>query len=64
MIKRTKFMNVHLTIFHIYHFVIGKLQTHFLPNNQNKAVPNYQTKSKNLFGRKKLNGPLTGTFGQ
>ena len=28
-IKPTKFMNLHLTIFHIYHFVIGKLQIHF-----------------------------------
>ena len=37
MIKPTKFMNFHLTIFHIYHFVMGKLQTHFLPNNQNKS---------------------------
>ena len=36
MVKQTKFKNFHLTIFHIYYFVIKKLQTHFLPNNQNK----------------------------
>ena len=30
MIKPTKFItNLHLTIFHMYHFVIGNIQIHF-----------------------------------
>ena len=74
-------MNLHLTIFHIYYFVIGKLQIHFLAmvkwcNGEinfsvifyqiirKKLVPNYQTNPKNIFGRKKRNGPITSTFGQ
>ena len=56
-------MNSHLTIFHTYHFVIGKLQTHFIPNNQNKARTKLSNKSENIFGRKKRNGSITSTFG-
>ena len=37
MIKPTKSMNFHLTIFHINPFVMGKIQTRFLPNNPKKA---------------------------
>ena len=39
------------------------LSNRFLPNNPKKLVPNYQTNSKNIFGRKKRNGPITSTFG-
>ena len=46
LIKPTKFMTFHLTIFHIYHSVIGKIQTHFLPNNQNKARTKLSNKTK------------------
>ena len=62
MIKPTKFINANLTIFHIYHFVMGKLQTDFLPNNQNNARTKLSKKSKYIFGRKKKNGPITSTF--
>ena len=46
MIKPTKFINFHLTIFHIYHFAIVKLQTNFYQIIIIKFVPNYQTKPK------------------
>ena len=55
-------MNFHLTIFHIYHFVIETLQTHFIPNNQNKARTKLFKKKKNILGRKIRNGPITSTF--
>ena len=61
--KPTKFMNFHLTIYHLYHFIMGKLQTHFLPNNQNKAGTKLSNKIENIFGRKKRNVPITSTFG-
>ena len=63
MIKPTKFMNSHLTIFHIYHFVIEKLQTHFYEINRIKLVLNYQTEPKYIFEGKKRNGPITSNFG-
>ena len=63
MIKPTKFISFHLTIFHIYHFVIGNLQTHLKPNNQNKSRTKLSNKSKNIFGRKIQNSPITSTFG-
>ena len=63
MMKPTKFMNFHLTIFHLYHLIMGKLQTHFLPNNQNKAGTKLSNKIENIFGRKKRNVPITSTFG-
>ena len=31
MIKPTKFMYFHLTVFHIYHFLVEKVQNHFWP---------------------------------
>ena len=55
MIKPTKFMNFHLTIFHIYNFVIEKLQTHFYEIIRIKLVLNYQTKPKYIFEGKKRN---------
>ena len=62
MIKPTKFMNFSLTIFHIYYFVIGKLKSHFLPNNQNKALTKLSNKNEKHIGTYKLNGPITSTF--
>ena len=59
MIKPTKF---HLTTFHIYYFVIGKVQTYFLTNNQNNACTKLSNKIENIFGRKEQNGPITSTF--
>ena len=56
-------MNLYLTIFHIYHFVIGKLQTLFLPNIQNKARTKLSNKPKNIYVRKIRIGPITSTFG-
>ena len=52
MIKPTKFMNFHLLLFHIYPFVIEKLQNHFPPNIQNKARTKLSNKIENTFGRK------------
>ena len=63
MVKSTKFMNFHLTIFHVYHFMIGKLQTHFILNNQNKAFTKLSNKIENIFEHKKRNGPITSNFG-
>ena len=63
MIKPTKFMKYKLTIFHIHHCVMVKIQTHFYQIIIIKLVPNYQTKPKNISGHKKLNGPITSTFG-
>ena len=62
MIKPTNFMNFHLTILHIYPFVMVKIQTHFYQIIQKNIVPDYQTNSKNIFGRKKLNSPITSNF--
>ena len=61
MIKPPRFMNFHLTIFHFYHCMMGKLQTHFLPNNQNKARTKLSNKTE-IFIWKKSNGPITSTF--
>ena len=63
MIKPTKFMNFHPPVFHIYHFLMGKLQTRFRPNNQNKACTKLSKKSENILGRKKRNSPMTSIFG-
>ena len=57
-------MNFHLTIFHIYHFAIEKLQTHFYQIIRIKLLPNYQKNLKKIFGHKKRNGPITSTFGK
>ena len=67
MIKPTKFISLNLTIFYIYHFVIEKIQILFGANSfcqviREKIVPNYQTKSKDIFGRKKRECPITSTF--
>ena len=43
--------------------MIGKIQTHSLPNNQNKARTKLSIKPKNISGHKKRNGPITSTFG-
>ena len=56
-------MNFHLTIFHIYHCEIGKLQTHFLPKNQNKARTKLSNKIEKYIWTEKQNGPITSTFG-
>ena len=39
------------------------LSNNALPNNPKKIVPNHQKNLKNIFGSKKLNGPITSTFG-
>ena len=69
MIKTSLFItNLHLTIFHINHFVIGNKQINsriFLlyQISRKKLVPNYKTNSKNIFERKKRNGAITSPFG-
>ena len=42
---------------------MGKLQIHFLPNNHNKARTKLSNIIENILGRKKLNDPITSTFG-
>ena len=56
-------MNLHLTIFHIYHFVIGKLQTHFLQNKQNQARTKLSNKTEKKLDIYKRNGRITSNFG-
>ena len=46
MIKPTNFMNFHLTILHIYPFVMVKIQTHFYQIIQKNIVPNDQKTRK------------------
>ena len=43
--------------------MIGKLQTHFLPNNHNKALTKLSYKIENISGREKQNSQITSTFG-
>ena len=61
-------MNLHLKIFHIYHFVMVKLQIQFwaiifYQIIWKKLVPNYQTNPKNIYERKKRNGRINSNFG-
>ena len=56
-------MNSHIKVFHISHFVMGKLQTHFPPNNHNKARTKLSNKTENIFGRNKRNGPKVIVIG-
>ena len=56
-------MNFHLTIFHIYPFVIGKIQTSFLPNNTKKSRTKLAKQFKKQNWTLKKNGPITSTFG-
>ena len=66
MIKLTKFMKFHYTVFHIYHFVTGKLQTRFWPLIFNQIIIkiSYQfIKSNRKIYLDIKNGSLTSTFG-